>query len=132
MPAPRDPATTARYITAQAGMAVPRVPPVAELDALARAYTALVDRSTAPIAAPLYVSIAAAKEYAQAVEGFGREDIEAARRDLTQVLVHARQSATDPTQYRARRRSSGLDITARVVREGDLLVVVHVGVRSGK
>jgi len=110
-------------------MATPRMPPPAELDRLARAYISMVDRSTAATAAPLYVSLAAAQEYLAAVEGFGRGDIEAARRDLAQLLVHARPTS-DPMQYRARRPSSGLDIQARVVPDGELLVVVHVHVRN--
>lgn len=123
----RDPAATARYITAQAGMAAPRIPPIDELAALARAYTALVDRSTSPTSAPIYVTLSAAREFAAAV-GAGR-DIETARRQLAQLLVHARASESDPTLYRARRRSSGLDISARVLPDGDLLVVTTVEVR---
>ena len=123
----RDPAATARYLVAQAGMVSPRIPPIEELAALARAYTALVDRSTAPTRAPLYVTLSAARAYADAI-GAGR-DIETARRELAQLLVHARPSQGDPTLYRARRRSSGLDISARVLPEGDLLVVTTVEVR---
>ncbi len=127
-PLTRTPAQTARYITAQSGQAVPRIPPIAELAALARAYTAQEDRSTAPTGAPLYVSLAAAHQYAAHI-GAGREDIETARRKLAQLLVHARPSQTDPTLYRARRRSSGVDISARVQPDGELLVVTTIEVR---
>jgi hypothetical protein len=128
MARPRDPAAIARYITAQAGMASPRIPPIAELEALARAYTEMVDRSTAPTRDPLYVTLAAAREFAAHV-GAGA-DIETARRQLAELLVHARPSTSDPTLYRARRRSSGLDVSARVIPQGGLLVVTTISVRD--
>lgn len=107
----------------------PVMPPIAELDALARAYEALVDRSTAPNAAPMFVSLAAGKQYLHQA-GYRQEAIETARRDLTEILLDARPSQTDPTLWRARRRSSGVDISARVVQEGRLLIVTVVNARE--
>jgi hypothetical protein len=103
--------------------------PIEDLEQLARAYTELIDRSTAPTGAPLYVSLAVAKQYALHV-GLGREDIETARRQLAELLVYARPSQSDPMLYRARRTSTGLDISARVAPEGSLLVVTTVEIRG--
>lgn len=78
---------------------------------------------------PFYVTLAAAKEYADAIQCDPR-NIEYARKDLTQLLLDAKPNQSDPLQYRARSRSSGLDVSIRVVEEDGLLLVVHVHVRN--
>lgn len=82
----------------------------------------------------IFVSVAAASTYA----AFRRLLPEWARRELTELLVGARRVGEDsagaagagPERWRARSRPLGVDVTARVVREGSLAVVVHVSVRA--
>lgn len=76
----------------------------------------------------VYVSLAAAREFARAEQITSGD--EAARRELTELLLDAKESLTEPGKWRARKRSSGMDVTARVVCEGRLLVVTTVGVRD--
>lgn len=80
----------------------------------------------------IYVTLAVARDYARA-RGLQEEE---ARRELTVRLVaHGRvtQPAIEPgatVGVRARSRTTGVDIAARVIREADdLLVVVAVQVR---
>jgi hypothetical protein len=131
----RDPSRTARYILQQAGMAAPRTPPIDELATLAHAY--LDGAPAAPASATderdrladgdvLYVSDAAARQFADAERIVS---VEQARRRLTELLIDATQHRDDLSRWRARSRSSALDITARVAIEGRLLVVTHVEVR---
>lgn len=103
---------------------------LAELEPLARDYLAAKGAGGARLmdAGPVYVSLAAAREYARA-ESIVSGD-EAARRELTELLVDAKQSTTDLAQWRFRRRADGVDITARVAREGRLLVVTSISVRD--
>lgn len=75
----------------------------------------------------IYVSLAAAREFARAER---ITDGEAARRELTELLLDARQSPHDPSLWRMRRRSTGLDISARIKIEGRLYVVTTIGVRD--
>ena len=81
-------------------------------------------------AGQVYVTQAAARAYAAAAGTLPEE----ARRTLTELLLDARPlpepAATGATQWRHRSRTTGLDVTAHVVREGRLLVVVHVHVRG--
>lgn len=97
-----------------------------DLEPLARAITAQSGGETLSATGPVYVSHAAAVEYAR------EEDIalEPARRELTELLLDARQVAGDPTQWRMRKRSTDLDITCRVARDGRLVVVTTVHVRD--
>lgn len=74
----------------------------------------------------IFVSLTAAKTYFEEVEDLS--GIEAARRELTEIMLDANENNSDPTSYRARTR--GLDISARVVREERLYVVVHIGIRE--
>lgn len=75
----------------------------------------------------LYVSLAAAQEYRRHVRAANDE---AARRQLTELLIDAKQSATDLSSWRMRSKSTGIDITARIAIECRLLVVAHVEVRD--
>ena len=78
----------------------------------------------------VYVTAAAAMVYADEL----RMRPEEARRELTELLLDAVPGAGGSgtiEQWRYRRRSTGLDISARVTREGRLAVVVSVTVRSG-
>ena len=97
-----------------------------ELDLLARAFVDAVKRPPDP--RRLYVSYRAAQQFG---ELRGIRDPEAARRQLTALLLHAHPTGT-PSCWRVRR--DGLDVTARIARdqEGgtDLLVVVSANVRE--
>jgi len=57
---------------------------------------------------------------------------EEARRYLTELLIEGRVAREDETPWkvRVRTRSSGLDISANVIREGRLLVVLAAHVRG--
>lgn len=77
----------------------------------------------------IYVTASAAAAYADA-RGLQPED---ARRELTTLLLEARRGTTEPGKpelWRFRRQSAGVDISARVSREGPLLVVVSISVRG--
>lgn len=124
---------TVAYLRRQAGFDQPRLPPLDELLALGDAYLAEVGdgsedsmRRTLGQTGQVYVTLAAAREYAT-VEDAG---IEEARRELTELLLAAKESASEPGLWRFRRRSEGLDVTARVVQERELLVVTSVSVRD--
>jgi hypothetical protein len=60
--------------------------------------------------------------------------MEDARKRLTVLLLDAKQThhavSGNPEAWRARSRSTGIDVTARVVWEGPLAVVVSAVVRS--
>lgn len=75
----------------------------------------------------VYVTLAAARIYAQAAG----VEIEQARRELTLWLLDAVEvdRGAVPEKWRWRRRSR-VDVSALVVREGPLALVVSVGVRS--
>lgn len=79
----------------------------------------------------IYVTYAAAATYAAAL-GLRPEE---ARRELTELLLDATRPENaaweTPERWRRRSRNAGVDITARVAREGRLAVVVSVSVRSG-
>lgn len=123
---------TAAYLRRQAGFDAPRLPPFPEVLELAEAYVAEVGdgndgslRATLGETGPVFVSLEAAR-------AFGAEERledEPARRELTELLLDAKQSETEPGLWRFRRRSTGLDVTARVRQIGRLLVVEHVSVR---
>lgn len=75
----------------------------------------------------IYVTLSAAERYVE----LRRMRPEEARRELTELLIEARvQSEGPPMLVRARSRRTSLDITARVAREGGLLVVVSVNVKG--
>lgn len=121
---------TVAYLRRQAGFAAPRLPPLGELLELAEAYVAEVGdgsegslRPTLGETGQVFVTIDPAR-------AFGAEERltdEAARQDLTELLLDAKQS--EPGLWRVRRRSHGLDISARVRQVGRLLVVEHISVR---
>lgn len=105
----------------------PRVPALADLAIVSRAYLSITEGGkTLAQQGAVYVSHAAAVTYSRA-EDIGTEE---ARRELTEILLDARQVESDPTQWRMRKRSTDLDITCRVAREGRLLVVTSVNVRA--
>jgi hypothetical protein len=122
---------TVAYLRQQAGRDAPRLPPFAELLELGEAYVAEVGdgsegsmRETLGEAGQVFVGLDPAR-------GFGaqeRLDDETARRELTELLLDAKQVA-DGHSWRVRRRSTGLDISAQVRFTGRLLVVEHVSVR---
>lgn len=82
----------------------------------------------------VYVTLAATDTYGEWMAKAGQTmGYEEARRDLTELLLDARRVQGDtetPERWRRRTNSSGLDLTARVVREGRLAVVVSVVVRG--
>lgn len=117
----------ARILTAAGLPASPRIPDLADLAILARAYLALTEGGkTLEQTGPVYVSHAAAATYASA-EDIGLEE---ARRELTELLLDARPRESDPDQWRTRKRSTDLDLAARIARDGRLLVVTSVSVRG--
>lgn len=76
----------------------------------------------------IYVTHRAAEQYAR----WRDVELEAGRQELTAYLVEAAPSDTaqTPERWRYRRNSTRIDITARVVRDGPLAVVVAVTVRG--
>lgn len=81
----------------------------------------------------VYVTLSAARTYGAAERIRGDEE---ARRELTELLLDARRVEQDerpgePQLWRMRKRSTGLDITARIAVQGRLHVVVAVNVRDG-
>jgi hypothetical protein len=75
----------------------------------------------------VYVTVAAAGRYA----AFAGMKIEGARRELTVLLLDAKRVRDgEPSHWRARSRTTGLDISATVTREGPLLVVLSCNVRE--
>jgi hypothetical protein len=57
--------------------------------------------------------------------------IEGARKELTALLLDAKLALDgEPQTWRARSRSTQLNITATVVREGRLMVVVAANIRD--
>lgn len=86
-------------------------------------------------AGQVYVTLAAAREYARASQRTHEEPMreEEARRELTELLLDAvrvEDDTEDPERWRFRRRRDSIDISARVVRDGRLLVVVSVTARG--
>lgn len=78
-------------------------------------------------AGQIYVTVAAAERYATARQML----TEGARKELTAILLDAKLMLDgEPQTWRARSRSTQVDITATVVREGRLLVVVATNVRD--
>lgn len=123
---------TVAYLRQQSGQSVPRLPPFAELLELGEAYVAEVGdgndgafRRTLGESGQLYVTL----ESAQAYGAFERLDDERARLELTELLLDAKESAGNPGQWRFRRASAGVDLTARIRSAGKLLIVSTVSVR---
>lgn len=91
------------------------------------------DEPTLGSTGQVHVSLTAAEQYADA----RRLGLEAARRELTMLLLGARRQATDPRGssgtplegWRIRSRALRVDVGAHVSREGELAVVTHVHVR---
>jgi hypothetical protein len=118
---------TAEMILAEAGAnRLPRLP-IEDFAELAREYLRIMDGRTLGGSGRLFVSVSAAREYGAAERITSDED---ARRELHELLLDARQSTSDASLWRARKRSTGLDVSARVASEGKLLVVTHVSVRD--
>jgi len=76
----------------------------------------------------VYVSIAAAEQYARAMSMDPVRELEEARRDLTELMLDAYRTETGTVRMRNNKR--GLDISARVAKEGRLLVIVSVETRD--
>ena len=127
-----DPRKTAQRILAEAGQRPPRLPRI-EIDdfaALARDYlsrTGEAGPNRLGDVGAIYVTMAAARKYG-AAERIADDDL--ARRELTELLIDAKPDANRPEQWRARRRSTGLDITATVAQDGRLMIVTDVSVRA--
>lgn len=134
------PDKTAARILQQQGYAAPRLPPIEDLAELARAYQRLAGRHADDAAGigQVYVTLAAARSYLADMERLGDAPtgIEEARRELTELLLDATTgplhglAAGQPEAWRARSRTTGLDVSARVAREGRLAIVVSVTVRD--
>lgn len=86
-----------------------------------------IERETLGSTGQVYVTLAAAQAFADALDL--RE--EEARLRLTLLLLDARPApALEGREgWRHRSRTTGLDVSAQVVREGRLAKVVHVSVR---
>jgi len=87
-----------------------------------------VSRPTLSETGPIYVTQAAARQFL-AVRGYQDHEIETARRELTELLLDAKQQPSVAHMWRARKRSTKLDITAIVKQEGRLLVVTFISVQ---
>ena len=79
----------------------------------------------------IYVTYAAARSY---IEHSGLRE-EEARRELTRLLCRATQRNRGPSEtaaelWRYRSRTEAVDISARVVREPPLAIVVAISVRD--
>ena len=75
----------------------------------------------------VYVTLAAAEQYAEQRQLRPEE----ARRELTELLLDGRvMDEATPMRVRARSRVTQIDVTARVLREGRLLVVVSIEARD--
>lgn len=125
------PSKTAHEILRIAGEAragkSPHLPPIEALETLARAYLAMSDADRLGQAGQVYVSLAAAREYAESERIAGEES---ARRELTELLLDARKREGRDGEWRLRSTKERLDLTAHVVVEGRLYVVVHVNARG--
>ena len=82
----------------------------------------------------VYVTLAAAEQYAEA-HRLGLQ-IERARKELTVLLLRASRPEGDQDRdrgretWRRRSKSEDIDITATIVREGPLAVVVGINARA--
>jgi hypothetical protein len=74
----------------------------------------------------IFVSLAAVTTYATA----RKLQPEAARRQLTELLIGAKLQSDGSYRYRKRRVGLDVDITARVAVDGALLIVTSVSVRE--
>lgn len=120
---------TVAYLRSQVGFDAPRLPPFPEVLELAEAYVAEVGdgndgslRATLGETGPVFVTLAAARTFGL----LERLEDGPAQLELTELLLDARPSGD---QWRARRRSTGMDITASVRRDGRLLVVEQISIR---
>jgi hypothetical protein len=77
----------------------------------------------------IYVTAAAARRFLEA-RGYKEHEMETARRELTELLLDARQLQNDARTWRARKRSTKLDISAIVEQAGRLLVVTFITVQA--
>jgi len=98
-------------------------PPMAEGDGY-HVNVAEDSRPTLGQAGQIFVTYAAARSIIEP-GGYKEQEVEAARRALTELLIDARQQ-TDPQSWRTRKRSTKLDISAIVQHEGRLLVVTYI------
>jgi hypothetical protein len=77
----------------------------------------------------IYVTAAAARRFLEARE-YKEHEMETARRELTELLLDARQLQNDPRTWRARKRSTKLDISAIVEPDGRLFIVTFITVQA--
>jgi hypothetical protein len=76
----------------------------------------------------IYVTLAAARQFMEGA-GYQEHELETARRRATELLLDARPRQADPRMWRARKRSTKLDISALVEQEGRLFVVTFISVQ---
>jgi hypothetical protein len=76
----------------------------------------------------IYVTLAAARQFMEGA-GYQEHELETARRRVTELLLDARPRQADPRMWRARKRSTKLDISALVEQEGRLFVVTFISVQ---
>jgi hypothetical protein len=76
----------------------------------------------------IYVTLAAARQFMEGA-GYQENELETARRRATELLLDARPRQADPRMWRARKRSTKLDISALVEQEGRLFVVTFISVQ---
>ncbi|MEO7895895.1 MAG: hypothetical protein ABIR65_01230 [Pseudolysinimonas sp.] len=124
-----DPIKTSHAILTAVGQRDHELPVDEDLADLARAYVALVappssKRKLSEVGA-VYISEAAAAEF-RAAEGHAT--VEAARRELTTIMLDAKEASDG--SWQSRRRSTSLAVSARVAVEGRLAVVTHVHSRA--
>ena len=102
------------------------VPPQlrSELAELGAAYLELA-RAARSQPRQIYVTLAAAREYARAV---GADGVEDARRELTELLLQARPKAGDPSRWRL--REPDLDARVAIDDQARLAVVTHIHLRD--
>jgi hypothetical protein len=97
------------------------------MTALRRPPSEDADRPRLATLGQVYVTLTAAEQYAKQRS----LRIEEARRELTELLLDARVlDEAPPMRIRARSRATQIDVSARVLREGRLLVVVSVEARD--
>jgi hypothetical protein len=76
----------------------------------------------------VYVTLAAARQFMEGA-GYEEHELETARRRVTELLLDARPRQADPRMWRARKRSTKLDLSALVEQEGRLFVVTFISVQ---
>ncbi|MBI2374751.1 MAG: hypothetical protein HYV07_12215 [Deltaproteobacteria bacterium] len=95
----------------------------------------MTERQKLSEAGQVYITLAAARQYLEASRRTHEaplEGIEDARRELHELLLDAVRVEGDteaPERWRYRRKSERIDVSARVVREGRLMIVLSITAR---